>query len=54
MLESKKTGRPTKRPTIETLDRLYSSMTAKQIADEYKVSVTTVRRWIRTYREQQR
>lgn len=47
---SKKGGRPTKRPSAEQLAILYETGTAKDIAEEYGVAVSTVRGWIRKVR----
>lgn len=48
----KRSGRPSNRPTDAELAMLYSSMTAKQLAAHYKVSVPTVRAWIQRARTQ--
>lgn len=42
----KKGGRPSKRPSNTELSFLYQSMTAKEVAEHYGVSVCTVRGWI--------
>lgn len=52
MLQKKKKGRISKRPKIEVLSELYEHMTAKQIAEQFKVSDSTVRHWISDYRNQ--
>lgn len=52
MLEPKKIGRPSKKPTIEELDYLYSKKTAKEVATLYGVTEQTIRRWIREYRKE--
>lgn len=52
MLERKKGGRPTKIPAMETLDFMRQTMTDPQIAEEFGVSVATVRRWVRKYRKE--
>ena len=54
MLEVKKGGRPTKRPSIEELDKMYANMTAKEIAIKFGVTEQTVRRWICNYRKEQK
>ena len=54
MLEVKKGGRPTKKPSIEELDKMYANMTAKEIAIKFGVTEQTVRRWICNYREEQK
>ena len=50
-IDYKKGGRPTKRPTEYELAMKYSGMTALEIANEYGVSESTVRRWISEYRK---
>lgn len=45
-ITKKKGGRPTKRPSDEELAKLYSKMTAREIAERFNVSVHTVRNWI--------
>ena len=52
MLQKKNKGRTSKRPSMEELSELYSRLTAKQIADQFGVSDSTVRHWIATYRKQ--
>ena len=54
MLEVKKGGRPTKKPSIEELDKMYANMTAKEIAIKFGVTEQTVRRWICNYRKEQK
>lgn len=48
----KKRGRPSKRPPEAQLDMMYSMMTAREIAEQLKVSVKTVERWIYEYRKE--
>lgn len=50
MLEEKKGGRPSKRPDIKTLSKLYAEKTAHDIAVMYGVADVTVRSWIARYR----
>lgn len=45
-IAKKKGGRPSKKPSIEMLNMLYQSMTAKEIAEKYGVTESTVRSWI--------
>lgn len=52
MLEPKRGGRPSKKPTIEELDYLYQKKTAREIAAFYGVTENTVRRWIHEYRKE--
>ena len=52
MIEWKKNGRPTKRPSEAELSMLYSQMTAKELAERYSVTEQTVRRWISFYRKE--
>lgn len=52
MLQKKNKGRTSKRPSMEELSELYSRLTAKQIAEQFAVSDSTVRHWIATYRKQ--
>lgn len=47
----KQGGRPTKRPSAEKLQEMYSHMTAREIADECGVSESTVRSWIARLRK---
>ena len=54
MLEPKKTGRPTKKPSIAELDMLYRNMTVRELANHYEVAEVTVRRWIAAYRKELR
>lgn len=48
----KKGGRPTNRPDTETLAKLYDNMKAKEIAEKYGVSESTVRAWITRARKE--
>lgn len=50
--ERKKGGRPTKRPSLDMLDMLYQTMTAKEIAEQYGVKEATVRSWISRARKE--
>lgn len=50
---SKKKGRPSKRPSDEELAMLYSAMTAREVAEHYGVSVSTVKAWIASTRREQ-
>ena len=52
MLQQKQKGRVSKKPEIEVLSELYKRMTAKQIAEQFHVSDSTVRHWISNYRKQ--
>ena len=52
MLKPKKNGRPSKKPTMEELDYLYTQKTAREIAAFYGVTEQTVRRWIHEYRKE--
>ena len=52
-IERKIGGRPSKRPSNEELAMLYSSMTAKQVAEHYGVSEFTVRNWINKARKEE-
>ena len=54
MIPSKKGGRPTTKPSAEVLSMLYSSMTATEIAKQYNVAESTVRRWLCDYRKAER
>lgn len=54
MIERKKSGRPTKRPSSEKLSTMYKTMTAKEISHIYEVSEDTVRSWILYYRRKER
>ena len=53
MFEKKKNGRPSVRPDLSTLSMLYQTMTAKEIAQQYNVSESTVRSWVSRARKQQ-
>ena len=46
MSNKKHVGRPSKRPEYSELLKLYSHFTAKQLADVYDVSESTVRSWV--------
>lgn len=50
MIKSKKSGKKSKRPPESELEKMYSEMTAKEIAARYGVAEGTVRTWIREYR----
>ena len=52
MIEKKRGGRPSKKPDEAQLSMLYSGMTAKELAEHYGVSVSTVQRWIAEYRKE--
>lgn len=49
-------GRPTKKPSKDILEKLYISegLTAKEIAEKYGVSESTVRGWIYKARKSER
>lgn len=49
-IPTKKSGRPTKKPSLEMLAMLYEHMTAKEIAEKYGVKESTVRSWLWNYR----
>ena len=50
--EVKKTrGKQSKRPTEQELAEIYSRMTAREVAEHYGVSVSTVKTWIAYYRK---
>ena len=50
--ELKKTrGKKSKRPSEQELSELYARMTAKEVAEHYGVSVSTVKTWIAYYRK---
>lgn len=50
MIEAKKKGRRSRKPSEQELAMMYSQMTAKEVGERYGVAETTVRRWIREYR----
>lgn len=50
MIERKKLGRASKKPTEAELASLYSQMTAKEVALHYGVAESTVRKWLADYR----
>lgn len=52
MLEYKKKGKPSKKPSAEELSRLYETKTAKEIAFQLGVSESTVKHWIADYRKE--
>ncbi len=52
-LQAKQKGKPSKRPSVEELAKLYSKMTAKEVAEHYGVAPSTVRAWIAHYRKQE-
>lgn len=49
-------GRPSKKPKKEVLEKLYifDGLTAKEIAEKYEVSESTVRGWIYQSRKAER
>lgn len=51
-IPNKKPGPVSKRPPMEVLSELYANHTMKEIAEQYGVSVNTVKTWIATYRKQ--
>nr|CDL66178.1 unnamed protein product [uncultured bacterium] len=53
IITTKQGGRPTKRPTVDEMCRLYSKHTASEIARMYSVTTATVRGWIAYYRRLQ-
>ncbi len=53
-IAKKKGGRPSKKPPIEVLGLLYQNMTAKEIANEYGVTESTVRSWIARARKEEK
>lgn len=48
----KKGGRPSKRPSVDMLNMLYKTMTAREIAEQYDVKEATVRSWIARARKE--
>ena len=50
MLETKRRGRDSKCPDIDTLSNLYAEKSAHEIAVMYGVADATVRSWIARYR----
>lgn len=52
MIEKKKKGKRSKKPTEAELDMLYSQMTAKEVGEHYGVAESTVRKWILEYRKE--
>lgn len=50
-IQKKQGGRPSKCPELTVLNELYVSHTAREIAEEYGVSINTVRGWIRRGRQ---
>lgn len=54
MLEFKKPGRPSKKPTMAELDMLYQNMTLKELATHYGVAESTAKKWIIGYRKELR
>lgn len=44
--KKKKGGRPSNRPPLDELQRLYADKTAREIAEQYGVKESTVRSWI--------
>lgn len=53
-IKAKKGGRPTKRPSTEQLAILYENKTAREIAEQYDVSTSTVRGWVRKARREEK
>lgn len=54
MLDKKVGGRPSKRPDLDELAKLYCIMSATEIAKKYNVPVATVRSWIYRARQMER
>lgn len=52
MIEKKKKGKRSKKPTETELSMLYSQMTAKEVGEHYGVAESTVRKWILDYRKE--
>lgn len=52
MIKAKRKGRPSKRPSNAELEKLYSRMTAKEISEYFRVSLSTVKTWIRLARKE--
>lgn len=52
MITHKKKGRPTNRPDAGVLTALYKDHTAREIAEQYGVAITTVQAWITRYRKE--
>ena len=52
MLECKRAGRPSNKPTMAELDMMYQHMTAKELANHYGVAEVTVKKWIYRYRKE--
>ena len=52
MIAKKQSGRPSRKPHASVLLMLYENTTAREIAEQYRVSISTVRRWIRESREE--
>lgn len=54
MIERKKAGRPSLKPSEEELAMLYKAMTMREVAQHYGVTEQTVKRWIYGYRREAR
>lgn len=52
MIEKKRKGKRSKKPTEAELKMLYSQMTAKEVGEHYGVAESTVRKWILDYRKE--
>lgn len=50
--KKKKGGRPSNRPPLDELQRLYLDKTAREIAEQYGVKESTVRSWIARARKE--
>lgn len=51
MIERKNSGRKSKRPNSNELEKMYKTFTAREIAEEYDVTECTVRNWLADYRK---
>lgn len=53
LFESKRRGRPSKRPDTNTLAELYATHTMAEIAEKYGVGRATVHAWIADERKKE-
>ena len=48
----KQSGRKSKKPSKVELEMLYSQMSGREVAEQYGVAESTVRKWIGEYRKE--
>ena len=54
MIPNKRSGRPSRKPSESELSAMYAIYSANQLAEHYGVAESTIRRWIASYRHEER